>query len=462
MTQNNKMPFVNGAFTFAGEASAVKGPASDGRGAVQPLWDARDFGRNGGIPGGRGIRGRMYNSRLDGLTDYPFQRLTALLADITPGGDDDCPPIVMSIGEPQHAAPDLIHVELARHARDWNKYPPTGGTKAYRTAVAEWLTSRYALPEGWIDPDRNTLPVAGTREGLFMAAMLAVPPSDGAIANAAAVLVPNPFYQVYVGAAVMAGAEPVFVPATRETGFQPDFSNLDAAVLDRTALAYVCSPANPQGSIATLSRLKKTIELARKHSFVIVSDECYSEIYADAAPPGLLEACAALGDDLSNVLVFNSLSKRSSVPGLRAGFVAGDPDLILRFMKLRSHGGAVQPLPVMAAATSLWKDERHVKSNRALYCRKFDDAADIFGSRFGFTVPEGGFFLWLDVGDGREAARALWQDGGIKVLPGTFLSRPDHSGADPCDRYIRVALVHDRITTETALSRMFEILSKEV
>ena len=401
----------------------------------------------------------MYNSRLDGLTDYPFQRLTALLADITPGGDGDSPPIAMSIGEPKHAAPDLIHVELARHAMDWNKYPPTGGTKAYRTAVADWLTHRYDLAEGWIDPDHNTLPVAGTREGLFMAAMVAVPPSEGK--TPPAVLIPNPFYQVYVGAAVMAGAEPVFVPATEETGFQPDFSTLSDEVLDRTALAYLCSPANPQGSVATLERLTETIALARKHDFVVIGDECYSEIYAEDAPPGLLEACAAIGDDLSNVLVFNSLSKRSSVPGLRAGFVAGDAELILRFMRLRSHGGAVQPLPVMAAATALWNDEQHVEFSRALYRRKFDDAAGIFGTRFGFSKPDGGFFLWLDVGDGREATRALWQEGGIKVLPGTFLSRPDGDGADPGNRYIRVALVHDRATTATALTRMFDILSKE-
>ena len=402
--------------------------------------------------------GRMYNSRLDGLIDYPFQRLNALLANITPAGDGD--PIAMSIGEPQHDAPDMIFEDLNRHRDGWNKYPPTAGTKTYRAAVADWLIRRYGLQAGWIDPDRHVLPVAGTREGLFMAAMLAVPPEKNG--KQPAVAMPNPFYQVYVGAAVMAGAEPVFVPATADTGFQPDLSTLDKDILDRVALAYLCSPANPQGSVADMDRLKTTITLARDHDFVLVGDECYSEIYADAPPPGLLQACAELGDDLTTVLVFNSLSKRSSVPGLRAGFVAGDADLIARLQTLRSHGGAAQPLPLMAAATSLWRDEEHVESNRAMYRQKFDDAADIFGTRFGFSIPAGGFFLWLDVGDGEAAARTLWQQGGIKVLPGTYLSRPDETGNNPGDRYIRVALVHDRMATANALSRMFDILAKEV
>ncbi len=398
----------------------------------------------------------MYNSRLDGLTDYPFQRLNELLVDITPGGE----PIAMSIGEPQHNAPDLVVEELNRHRDGWNKYPPTAGTSSYRTAVADWLTHRYGLKQGWIDPDKNVLPVAGTREGLFMAAMLAVPPDKNG--GQPAVALPNPFYQVYVGAAVMAGAEPVFVPATEATGFQPDLSTLEASVLDRVALAYLCSPANPQGSVADLNRLATTITLARKHDFVVVGDECYSEIYADDPPPGLLQACASLGDDLTNVLVFNSLSKRSSVPGLRTGFVAGDEKLIKRLQTLRAHGGAVVPLPLMAAATALWGDETHVEENRARYRQKFDDAADIFGSRFGFAKPKGGFFLWLDVGDGEAAARTLWQKGGIKVLPGAYLSCPDATGNNPGEHYIRVALVHDRVTTANALSRMFEILSEEV
>lgn len=397
----------------------------------------------------------MHNSRLDGLTDYPFQRLNGLLADIPPGGD----PIAMSIGEPQHPAPSLFLDHLNQHADDWNKYPPTAGTSSYRSAVSAWLTKRFGLTDGWVDPDKNVLPVAGTREGLFMAATLAVPPEKN---GKPAVAMPNPFYQVYVGAAVMAGAEPVFVPATAQTGFQPDLSTLAEDVLNRVALAYFCSPANPQGSVADLERLKEAITLARAYDFVVVGDECYSEIYAEDPPPGLLQACSSLGDGLANVLVFNSLSKRSNVPGLRAGFVAGDPALIARLLTLRSHGGAVQPLPLMAAATALWADEKHVEDNRNLYRQKLEDAADIFGTHFGFTKPDGGFFLWLDVSDGESAAQALWRRGGIKVLPGCYLSRPDESGSNPGKRYIRVALVHDRGTTVNALSRMFDILSEEV
>lgn len=451
------MAFVNPPFTFAGDPVDVR-LAALFEGSAEVRWDASALAQRAKVrPLQRGTTARMYNSRLDGLTDYPFQRLSALLADITPPADVE--PLAMSIGEPQHPAPKLIQEELARHATEWNKYPPTAGTKAYRHAVADWLTQRYGLPADFIDPDKNTLPVAGTREALFMAGELTVPPEKNG--QIPAVLMPNPFYQVYLGAAVMTGAEPVFVPATKDNGFIPDFQNLDRDILDRTALAYLCSPANPQGSVATLEQLKDAITLARKHDFVLVGDECYSEIYSDASPPGLIEACADLGDGIRNVLVFNSLSKRSSAPGLRAGFVAGDPDLIAKFQRLRSHAGAVQPLPVMAAATALWRDETHVDANRALYRQKFDDAENVFGDHFGFSRPAGGFFQWLDVGDSCDVTRTLWRDGGIKVLPGSYLSRPGTDGVSPGDQYIRVALVHDRETTKTGLTRMFKILSKE-
>jgi N-succinyldiaminopimelate aminotransferase len=258
----------------------------------------------------------------------------------------------------------------------------------------------------------------------------------------------------------MAGAEPVFVPATLETGFQPDYGRVAPDRLARAALAYLCTPANPQGTVASLDRLKATVGLAREHDFVLVSDECYSEVYDHAPPPGALQACAALGGSLRNVLVFNSLSKRSSVPGLRAGSVVGDPDLIAKFAKLRAHGGAVQPLPVMSAATALWRDETHVDANRALYRAKVDDAAQVFGNRFGFYRPGGGFFLWLDVGDGERAAKALWREAAIKVLPGAYLARPDDEGRNPGAAYVRVALVHDRERTADALRRMKSVFDR--
>lgn len=395
----------------------------------------------------------MYNARLDGLTEYPFQRLAALLAGVPSASAHAA--MIMSIGEPQHAPPPLLQSALAKAQGDWGKYPPTAGTPAYRAAVAAWCAQRFALPAGFLDPERHVLPLAGSREGLFMAAQLCVPPlKHGRMPT---VLMPNPFYQVYFGAAVMNGAEPVFVAATRERGFQPDYESVERTDLERAALAYLCTPSNPQGTVASLGQLKSAIRLARQHDFVLACDECYSEIYHGDAPAGALQACAALGEGLKNVLVFNSLSKRSSVPGLRAGFVAGDADLIAKLSKLRAHGGAVQPLPVMAAATALWGDEAHVAENRALYRAKTSDAESIFGKRFGFYRPRGGFFLWLDVKDGEAAARALWRDGGIKVLPGAYLAR-EQGGENPGRSYIRVALVHGRDQVADALTRMVPIL----
>ncbi len=365
----------------------------------------------------------------------------------------------MSIGEPRHAPPQILYDALAANPGDWGKYPPTAGTPAYRRAVAAWCTQRFKLPGEFLDPDLNVLPVAGTREGLFMAAQLCIPPQKNG--QAPAVLMPNPFYQVYVGAAVMNGADPILIPATKETGFLPAYSDVEKSDLDRTALMYVCTPANPQGAVASLDQLKDMIRLARTHDFVLVSDECYSEIYDDSQPPGALHACAELGEGLSNVLVFNSLSKRSSVPGLRAGFVAGDGDLISKFSKLRAHGGAVQPLPVMTAAAALWSDEAHVDENRRLYRAKTDDSERILGSHQGFYRPEGGFFLWLDVGNGEATTQKLWESAAVKVLPGAYLSREANSGSrgNPGHRYIRIALVHDQAQTKDALTRIAETLS---
>ncbi len=396
----------------------------------------------------------MYNTRLDGLTEYPFQRLTALLGGPAQGnmGPDA---VNMSIGEPQHTPPALLHSALAKHQAEWGKYPPTAGSPDFRAAVTAWATHRYGLPAGFLDPERHILPVAGSREGLFMAAQLCIPPDKAG--RKPAVLMPNPFYQVYFGAAVMHGADPVYVPADASTGFQPDYTAVAKADLDRAACAYLCTPANPQGAVASLEQLKTLIRLARAHDFVLISDECYSEIYTGAAPAGALQACAELGEGLANVLVLNSLSKRSSVPGLRSGFVAGDADLIAKFSKLRAHGGAVQPLPVLAASAALWRDETHVEDNRAAYRAKIDDAARIFGNQFGFFRPAGGFFLWLDVGDGERAAKHLWAEGRIRVLPGAYLARTAN-GNNPGQRYIRVALVHDRQTAAGALTRMNDLL----
>lgn len=387
------------------------------------------------------------NDRLNQLTDYPFQRLSDLL-----GGAATPDSIVMSIGEPQHSPPALVTRILAEKAALWGKYPPANGSPDFRQAVAAWLTRRFKLPDGMIEPERMVLPVAGTREALYLIAQTVITPAEDG-GDKPVVLLPNPFYQVYVGAAIMAGAEPVFVPGANGPASQPDYATLPEEVLARTRLAYLCSPANPQGSVADLELLKRTILLARKYGFVLAMDECYSEIWDKAEPAGALEACAALGGSVDNVLVFHSLSKRSSAPGLRSGFVAGDPKVMAAFARLRSYAGAATPLPILAAATALWRDEVHVEENQALYRAKMDIAERLLGRHPGFVRPEGGFFLWLDVGDGENAAVELWRQAKIRVLPGKYLAR-DGVG----DRFIRVALVHDLDLTEQALGRMAEIL----
>ncbi|MBY0430169.1 MAG: aminotransferase class I/II-fold pyridoxal phosphate-dependent enzyme, partial [Rhodospirillales bacterium] len=269
----------------------------------------------------------MLNDRLDRLTDYPFQRLTDLL-----GGPADADCLNLSIGEPQHQPPAFVRAVLDENFHLWGKYPPVPGTPDFRAAVADWLGRRYGLPAGFIDGDRHVLPAAGTREALYMIAQVV-----GSAHKRSLVLLPNPFYQVYAGAAVMAGFEPVFVPADKSTGFLPDYTALPAKVLDRVALAFYCSPANPQGAVADLEAWKTIIALARRYGFYLAADECYSEIYDTRPPAGILQACAALDRGVDNVVVFNSLSKRSSAPGLRSGFVAGDTKVIAAFSRLRSY-----------------------------------------------------------------------------------------------------------------------------
>lgn len=401
----------------------------------------------------------MLNPRLELLTDYPFDRLRALLDGIAPPAG--MAPLMLSIGEPQHAPPALVQqIIAAAPSAQWGKYPPIDGTPGWRRAVADWLTQRYGLADGLIDADRHVLPAAGTREALYLTAALCVPEKKGE--NRPLVVIPNPFYQVYSGAGVMAGAELRCLDATARTGFLPDLGQLTEAELERTALMFLCSPGNPQGAVASLDTLKAAIAMARKYDFVLAMDECYAEIYTADAPPGALQACAALDSRFDNVLVFHSLSKRSSVPGLRSGFVAGDQELISSFKRLRSYAAATLPLPVLDVSEALWRDEAHVTANRDLYRAKFDAAADVFGGALGFEKPAGGFFLWLDVsgpcGNGEAAARKLWADAAIRVLPGAYLARPGDGGANPGDAYIRVALVHDLPTTTEALTRMAGVL----
>ncbi|MEZ5932760.1 MAG: aminotransferase class I/II-fold pyridoxal phosphate-dependent enzyme [Alphaproteobacteria bacterium] len=396
----------------------------------------------------------MHNPRLDGLGDYFFRRLAALLEPVTPAPDLE--PIDLSIGQPMHPTPALLTDVLAENGHLWGRYPPVIGTPAFREAVTDWLTWRFDLPAGMLSPDRHVLPVAGTKEALFMISQVVTPESKAGARPA--VLMPNPFYNVYLGGALVAGAEPVLLPVTAATRHLPDLDALDERLLERTVAFFLCSPSNPQGSAADLAYLERALELARRHDFLLIMDECYSEIYSGQPPAGGLAAAAALGGDLDHVLVCHSLSKRSSAAGLRSGFVAGDPAIIKTFTRLRSYGAAVQPLPLMAAATALWRDEEHVRENRSRYRDKFDLADSFLSGSFDYSRPDGGFFLWLNVGDSEAATKRLWSKAGLKVVPGAYLGYADEKGWNPGAGAIRVALVHDAATTERALDRLVKTL----
>lgn len=396
----------------------------------------------------------MLNQRIEGLRDYPFRRLAELIAGATPASNR--PPIDLSVGEPRHQPPGFVNELIAARGDSWNRYPPINGTPEFRAACAAWLTRRYGLPDSMIDAETMIAPCAGTREALYMAATVAINPDGGATKPLA--LMPNPFYQVYVGAAVLAGAEPVFLGATKASNFLPDLDALTPEMLDRTQIMYLCTPANPQGAVAGFAYLERALRLARKHDFLLVSDECYSEIYSTDTPPtGSLEIAAALGGSLDNLMVCHTLSKRSSAPGLRSGFSVGSPEAIGLLNRLRSYSCAATPFATMEAATALWRDEAHVDETRALYRAKFDIAERLLGGRFDFYRPEGGFYLWLNVGDGEAATRRLWAEGGVKVLPGAYLTKHGE-GPNPSQGYIRIALVSDLASTEEALTRVAALL----
>jgi N-succinyldiaminopimelate aminotransferase len=385
---------------------------------------------------------------------HPFTRLNRLLADVEPGGAGS--PLNLALGEPQNQPPGIAAIEIARRADLWYRYPPLDGTAEYRHACTRWLERRFGIPEDLVDPATQVVPCPGSREALFFAALVAV--CNRPEVARPAILVPSPSYHVYAAAAAAAGAEPLFLPALNETGFLPDLAAIDPEVLERTVLAFFCSPANPQGAVADLGYLTNAIRLAREHGFVAAFDECYSEIYGDAPPPGALQAAAGLEEGTGQVLVFHSLSKRSSAPGLRCGFVAGDPVQVARLRELFKFGGAGVPLPILYAGARLWNDDDHVEVNRRRYRDNFDAADDLLGRHFGYRRPDGGFFLWLDVGDGERAAQELWSRAGIRVLPGAYLVPPGTAHGSEAARYVRVALVHDLRQTQSALRAMVDVL----
>ena len=404
----------------------------------------------------------MTIDRLESLMRFhPFTRLNKLLESVQAGGGNT--PLALSVGEPQFTPPAMVQRLISDQFPLWGKYPQALGNEPFRKAVAGWLTRRFRLPEGMVDPAKHVMPFSGTREALFHIALSAVP-EVGAGEEKPIVLMPNPFYHVYAGAAAAAGAEPYFLNATEENGFFPEIAAIPPAILKRTRLAYICSPANPQGAVAPLSYLAAWLALARQHNFVLASDECYSEIYRGTPPHGALEAARDLGGQgsasLDNLIIFHSLSKRSSGAGLRSGFVAGEARLIQRQAQLINFGGVATPFPILAAATELWQDEEHVAEYRAKYVENFNAAQDALEHIFGEVRAEGGFFLWLDVGDGEAAAKALWAEAAIRVLPGGYMARADASGFNPGQRYIRVALVLEPAEMTAALKRMAPVLAR--
>lgn len=392
----------------------------------------------------------MFPERFSNLPAYAFPRLRALLDPHAPGGHA----LHMTIGEPKHAFPAWVTDVIAEHSAEFNKYPPNEGSPELLQSIATWLQARYGVG---VNPAEQIMALNGTREGLYNAAMALCPETLGG--KPPVILIPNPFYQVYMVAALSIGAEPVFVPATAESGFLPDYTALPPEVLDRTAIAYLCSPSNPQGAVASRTYWRDLIGLAEKHDFQIFADECYSEIYRDTPPVGGLQMAAEFGADPERVVVFHSLSKRSNLAGLRSGFASGGPRSIAQLKQLRTYSGAPLPLPLQRAATKVWADEAHVIENRALYAEKFEMADEIFAGVPGYNSPEAGFFLWIDVGDGEAAALKLWQDTGVRVLPGAYLSR-DVQGANPGKKYIRVALVAPKNEAEQGLIRLRDCLFK--
>jgi aspartate/methionine/tyrosine aminotransferase len=378
----------------------------------------------------------------------PFTRLNSLLEGLEPG----LPAIGMAVGEPQHAPPDFVLPAIAKHLAEFGKYPPILGPEPLRLAISGWLKRRYGVA---VDATREILPLVGTREGLFSAAFVAVPETKNG--ERPAVLIPNPFYQCYAAAALSAGAEPIYVNATRESGFLPDFASVSREVLARTAAVYVCSPSNPEGAAADGDAWRRLFALADEYDFIVLADECYAEIFTQTPPVGAIEIRRETSQALERLLSFHSLSKRSNLAGLRSGFVAGNAALMAKLREFRNVTGPQLPLPLAAVSTIAWSDEAHVEANRALYRQKFEAARAKLGNRFGFRVPAGSFFLWLDVGDGAQAAKTLWTQGGVRVLPGEYLAR-DTGAGNPGKSYIRVALVNDIATTREALDRIARIL----
>ncbi len=377
------------------------------------------------------------NPNLARLQPYPFERLKALKAGITPPADKEH--IALSIGEPKHPTPHFIHETIIRHLHGLTQYPLTRGSDELRNSIAQWLCRRFNIPNDGIDANKNILPVNGTREALFAFAQCVIEPKSDAL-----VLMPNPFYQIYEGAALLAGATPLFLNSTKDSDYLADISKVTETQWQRCQLLYICSPGNPTGAVMDKQALTDLFALADKYNFIIASDECYSELYfnEDTPPMGMLQACVEAGrDDFKRCIVFHSLSKRSNAPGLRSGFVAGDADIIAQFLKYRTYHGCAMATPTQAASTAAWQDETHVKQNRDLYHEKFAAVIDILKPVIDVQQPDAGFYLWVKtpISD-TDFARDLFATQNVTVLPGSYLSRDTEQG-NPGAGYVRMALV---------------------
>jgi N-succinyldiaminopimelate aminotransferase len=386
------------------------------------------------------------------LPPGPFARLAELLGGIEPGKA----PINLSVGDPSGSVPAFVTEALAKNAGSFGKYPPITGSDEWREAAASWLNRRFGL-NGAIDSEQHVLPLNGTREGLFLALFPLLPLTKHG--ERPIVAMPNPFYQAYAAAALGVHAEPLYVPSTAATGFLPDYAGLPDAVLKRLAAIYICSPSNPEGAVASEEYWRQLFALAERYDFIVLADECYADIYFDKPPPSALPSRLQQSGGFSRLLTFHSLSKRSGLPGMRSGMVAGDAELIARFRTFRHVAGPQMPGPIMAASAAAWRDEDHVAANRALYAEKMTAAHRILGNRV--ARPAGGFFLWLETGNGEETTLGLWRDEGVKVLPGAYMGReiePGKTQSNPGFSFIRIALVKDLSTIMTALERVRNFL----
>jgi N-succinyldiaminopimelate aminotransferase len=395
------------------------------------------------------------NSRLDLLHAYPFERLARLKAGVTP---PDIPHIAMSIGEPQHEPPAFILQTLRENLHRLGSYPVTIGLIELRTAAARWLERRFALPANAVDAEKMVLPVNGTREALFAFVQCVVDSKPDAL-----VLMPNPFYQIYEGAALLAGAEPYFLNTTAANGYIPDLDAVPANIWQRCQILFLCNPGNPAGAIASRAYLEHALELAERHDFVIATDECYAEIYLDDRnpPPSLLNACIATGrNTFERCAVFHSLSKRSSVPGLRSGFVAGDPAILARFLLYRTYHGSAMPVPTQLASISAWNEDSHAGQNRRLYQEKFARVLPILSPVLDVTRPDGAFYLWPNVGgDDERFTRELFAAQNLTVLPGSYLAR-EMDGINPGRGRIRISLTASADQCVAAAERIRSFLSR--